>query len=74
MLVGVPPLPGKPTASASVPPEKRVWGLKLQVKIHFFYFFLKGGNISMVVIYYARDIIEYDGRRPELSNAALHMK
>ena len=40
----------------------------------FFIFFLKGGNISMVVIYYARDIIEYDGRRPELSNAALHMK
>ena len=27
----------------------------------------------MVVIYYARDMIEYGRRTPELSNAALHM-
>ena len=28
----------------------------------------------MVVIYYASDVIEYDRRRPELSDAPLHMK
>ena len=28
----------------------------------------------MVVIWYASDTIEYDKRRPELSNAPLHIK
>jgi len=31
-------------------------------------------DISIVVIHYASDIIEYDRRRPELSNAPLDMK
>jgi len=31
-------------------------------------------DFSMVVICYASDIIEYDRRRSELSNAPLHMK
>ena len=30
--------------------------------------------MSMVVICYATDVIEYDIRTPELSNAPLHMK
>ena len=34
----------------------------------------KISNISMVVICYASDTIEYDGRTPELSNAALYME
>jgi len=31
-------------------------------------------DISIVVICYATDIIEYDKRRSKLSNAPLHMK
>ena len=30
--------------------------------------------VSMLVICYASDIIEYDRRTPELSNAPLHVK
>tara|TARA_B110000090_G_C12965986_1_gene286970 strand:+ start:371 stop:526 length:156 start_codon:yes stop_codon:yes gene_type:complete len=31
-------------------------------------------DISMVVVCYASDVIEYDSRRSEVSDAALHMK
>ena len=35
---------------------------------------LKEGNISMMVICYASDVIECDRRKSELSDAPLHMK
>ena len=35
---------------------------------------LKRVDISMVVMCYASDVIEYDIRRAELSNALPHMK
>ena len=31
-------------------------------------------SVCWVVIYYASDIIEYDRKRSEMSNAELHMK
>ena len=34
----------------------------------------EGGGISMTVMWNANDVIEYDRRRAELSNAPLHMK
>jgi len=53
--------------------------LKVRICLYVHVFIsLKEGRyqyISMVVVIcYASDIIEYDRRTPELSNAALHMK
>ena len=42
--------------------------------IDLYVYFLKKGNIRMVVICYASNIIEYGRRTPELSNTPLHMK